>query len=450
MRHTTCCRNALISVALSLVLLPASAAAQGLPSATPASVGLSAERLNRVSATLQRYVDERRAAGMVALVARQGRVVHLEALGMRDMESKAPMRTDTIFRIASMSKAVTSVAAMILLEEGKLLLSDPVSKFIPSFAKTTVLVPPLPGATGPTPVSVVPARRAITIRDLLTHTAGIGYGAGPAEAQYKAADVHMWYFADKAEPIATTIDRLAALPFDAQPGERWVYGFNTDILGVVVEKASGMSLDQFLRTRIFEPLKMPDTSFYLPPEKRDRLAAVYSIVSGALVRAPDAGMGQGAYVDGPRQSFSGGAGLLSTAADYARFLQMVVNGGELDGVRLLGPKTIELMSSSHTGTLFNEGRTGFGLGFEVVEHVGRSGEHGSVGLLSWGGAYHTDFWADPAEQLVGVFMTQLLPSGGSDMHGKFRALVYQSVMRTGEGTAEDGSEGESKRQSQRR
>jgi CubicO group peptidase (beta-lactamase class C family) len=326
------------------------------------------------------------------------------------------MTTDTIFRIASMSKAVTSIAAMMLVEEGKLLLSDPVSKYIPSFAKTTVMVPPPAGAVPGTPVSAVPAKRQITVRDLLTHTAGIGYGAGPAETLYKAANVHMWYFADKAEPIATTIDRLAALPFDSQPGERYVYGFNTDILGVVVEKASRMSLDEYLRTRIFQPLKMADTHFFLPVEKRGRLATVYSLVDGKLVRAKDEGMGQGAYVDGPRQSFSGGAGLLSTANDYARFLQMVINGGELDGVRLLSPKTVELMTSSHTGTLYNEGRTGFGLGFEVVDHVGRSGEHGSVGLISWGGAYHTDFWGDPGEQVVAV------------LHGKFRALVYQSIV----------------------
>ena len=432
MRRRDCARKVLIPALLVLLLQPAGLPAQGPPAATPASVGMSAERLNRISATLQQYVDKGRTAGVVTIVVRRGRVVHLEALGKRDVESNAPMQTDTIFRIASMSKAITSLATMILLEEGRLLLSDPVSKFIPSFAKTTVFVPPPTGAVASTPVSVVPAKRPITIRDLLTHTAGIGYGAGPVETQYKAANVHMWYFADKAEPIATTIDRLAALPFDAQPGERFVYGFNTDVLGVVVEKASGMSLDEFLRTRIFEPLRMVDTSFYLPAEKRNRLATVYSIVEGKLVRAPEAGMGQGAYVGGPRQSFSGGAGLLSTASDYARFLQMIVNGGELDGVRLVGPKTIELMSSSHTGTLFNEGRTGFGLGFEVVEHVGRSGEHGSVGLLSWGGAYHTDFWADPKEQVVAVLMTQLLPAGGSDMHGKFRALVYQSVMRSGE------------------
>lgn len=410
-----------------LALLPAIASAQA-PAATPASVGVSLERLNRLSSTLQQYVDQRRAAGIVTIVLRQGKVVHFEAFGSRDIESGAPMQKDTIFRIASMSKAITSVAAMMLVEEGRLLLGDPVSKFIPSFAKTTVMVAPPPGAVAGTPVSVVPARRPPTIRELLTHTAGIGYGAGPAESLYKQANVHMWYFADKAEPIATTIDRLAALPFDAQPGERYVYGFATDILGVVIEKASGMSLDEFLRTRIFQPLKMPDTHFYLPESKRDRLATVYSLQDGTLTRAGKERTGQGDYADGPRQSYSGGAGLLSTAGDYARFLQMVLNGGELDGVRLLSPKTVELMTSSHTGALFNEGRTGLGLGFEVVEHVGRSAEHGSVGLFSWGGAYHTDFWGDPQEKVVAVLMTQLLPAQGSDLHGKFRALVYQSLV----------------------
>ena len=428
MRLPSTARNCLFLLTLAACLTPAFTRAQSPTVATPASAGVSAERLNRLSATMQQYVDQGRAAGLVTIVVRQGKVVQFEAFGKRDVQADAPMQKDTIFRIASMSKAITSVATMILLEEGKLLLSDPVSKFIPSFAKTTVMVPPPVGALPATPVSVVPAKRPITIRDLLTHTAGIGYGAGPAEGLYKAANVHMWYFADKAEPIATTIDRLAALPFDSQPGEKYVYGFNTDILGVVVEKASGMSLDQFFTTRIFQPLKMPDTHFYLPVEKRNRLAAVYSMDDGKILRAPDEGVGQGAYVDGPRQSFSGGAGLLSTASDYARFLQMIVNGGELDGARVLSPKTVELMSSSHTGSLYNEGRTGFGLGFEVVEHVGRSAEHGSVGLLSWGGAYHTDFWADPKEQVVAVFMTQLLPSGGSDMHAKFRALVYQAIV----------------------
>jgi CubicO group peptidase (beta-lactamase class C family) len=417
-----------VSGLLVLLCLTGSVRSQGFPAAPPASVGVSLERLNRLSSTMQQAVDAGRVAGIVTIVVRQGKVVELEAFGKRDIEASAAMQKDTIFRIASMSKAVTSVAAMILMEEGKLLLNDPVSKFIPSFKKTTVMVPPPAGAVQDTPVSVVPAKREITIRDLLTHTAGIGYGGGPAEAQYKAAKVYMWYFADKAEPIAQVIDRLAALPFDAQPGEKFVYGFNTDILGVVVEKASGMSLDEFFRTRIFQPLKMNDTHFFLPPEKRDRLAAVYGYRDGKLTREPDEGMGQGAYVDGPRQCYSGGAGLLSTASDYARLLQMLLNGGELEGVRVLGPKTVELMTSNHTGTLFNEGRTGFGLGFEIVEHVGRSGLPGSVGVFSWGGAYHTLFWADPKEQVAAVLMTNLLPAGDSDLHGKFRALVYQSIV----------------------
>jgi CubicO group peptidase (beta-lactamase class C family) len=224
------------------------------------------------------------------------------------------------------------------------------------------------------------------------------------------------------------IDRLAALPFDAQPGEKFVYGYNSDILGVVIEKISGMSLDEFFRTRIFQPLKMVDSSFFLPLDKRDRLAAVYSLVDGKLQRAPNPGLGQGDYVDGPRMCYSGGAGVLSTASDYARFLQMLLNGGELDGVRLLSPKTVELMTENHVGDLFNEGKTGFGLGFEILENPGKGGVIGSPGVFSWGGAYHTVYWADPKEKLAAVLMTQLLPSGGSDLNDKFRVLVYQSIV----------------------
>src|SRR4029078_3864146 len=343
------------------------------------------------------------------------------------MEADAPMKTDTIFRIASMSKAITSVGIMMLMEDGPLLLKDPVAKYIPAFKKTTVMVPPPEGAVSGSPVSVVPAKREITIRDLLTHTAGIRYGNGPAEGQYKAANVFGFYFADKAEPVAAVIDRLAALPFDAQPGEKFVYGYNSDILGVVIEKISGMSLDEFFRTRIFQHLKMVDSSFFLPLDKRDRLAAVYSLVDGKLQRAPNPGLGQGDYVDGPRMCYSGGAGVLSTASDYARFLQMLVNGGELDGVRLLSPKTVELMTENHVGDLFNEGKTGFGLGFEILENPGKAGEIGSPGVFSWGGAYHTVYWADPKEKLAAVLMTQLLPATGSDLNDKFRVLVYKSI-----------------------
>lgn len=407
---------------------------QGLPAAPPETVGMAPDRLARVTTAMQGLVDEGKLAGTVTLVARNGKVVYHEAAGRRDLDSGTPMTTDTLFRIASMSKAVTSVAIMMLVEEGRIHLDDPVSRFIPAFARTTVVVPPPVGTAASalaTSAGTAPAARPITIRHLLTHTAGISYGNGnPFEADYRAANVIGWYFADKDEPIGAAIDRLAKLPMDAQPGEKYVYGFNTDILGVVVEKVSGQPLDEFFRARIFTPLKMASTSFYVDPGNATRLATVYSRakVGGPLERAPEPGMGQGHYVNGPRKAFAGGAGLVSTASDYARFLQMLLNGGALDGARLLSPKTVELMTSNHVGTLYANGALGFGLGFEVTEHVGRSGRPGSVGEYGWGGAYHTKFWVDPAEKLVVVFMTQLLPAAGSDAHATLRQLVYASVV----------------------
>jgi CubicO group peptidase (beta-lactamase class C family) len=398
--------------------------------ARPEDVGVSSQRLDRIGQTVQQYVDQGKVSGVVTLVLRKGQVVQSGAYGKRDIENGSPMAKDSIFRIASMSKAITSVATMMLMEEGKLALGDPVSKFIPQFKKTTVAVEYRDGSSpAARPVVVtVPAKREITIHDLLTHTSGVSYGTGPAEEQYKAANIYSWYFADKNEPIGPVIERLAALPFDAQPGEKYVYGFNTDILGVVVERASGLSLDEFFRTRIFTPLKMNDTHFFLPPEKRDRLVTVYGYNAGKLERQPNPGKGQGEYVDGPRVCFSGGAGLLSTASDYARFLQMLLNGGELDGARLLGPKTVELMTSNAVGTLHNNGKFGFGLGFEITEHVGRAGRPGSVGEFGWGGAYHTQMWVDPKEELVVVYMTQTLPSGPLDLQPRVRALIYSSIL----------------------
>ena len=425
MTYPRYCRGS-AGVLLTLAVSTA-ALAQGLPVASPESVGLSGERLTRLSTEMRRAVDDTRLAGVVALVARDGKVVHFDSYGTLDREKNVAMPRDAIFRIASMTKAITSVAVVMLMEEGRLLLNDPVSRFIPSFARTTVA--PSGGSGDP-----APARRAITVRDLLTHTAGISYGTGALEGAYKEKNIYMWYFADKDEPVATSIDRLASLPFEAQPGEKWVYGFGTDILGVVVEKASGMTLDEFFRKRIFEPLKMTDTSFYLPPDKTSRFATVYSYERGALVRAPEPGMGQGDYVTGPRKAFSGGAGLLSTASDYARFLQMLLNGGELDGARILSPKSVELMTSNHVGNLYNEGRLGFGLGFEITEHVGRSGRPGSVGEFGWGGAYYTKFWVDPVEKIVAVFMTQARPSTGLNVQDQFRALVYQAVVRSNAAT----------------
>jgi len=398
--------------------------AQELPAARPESAGLSSERLARLTSTLQAYVDEGRLPGAVALVLRDGQVAYSEAVGMRDRESGDPMRTDAIFRIASQSKALISVGIMILQEEGALLISDRVSKYIPAFDKTTVAVPREAGG-----YDVVDARRPITLRDLLTHTAGIGYGGGPGGDRWEAAGITGWYFAHRDEPIRATVDRMPALPFPSQPGEAWVYGYNTDILGAVIEAASGQPLDVFLRERIFGPLDMRDTYFYLPPEKAGRLAVVYN-GGASLERAPDGpGMTtQGQYVEGPRKSFSGGAGLLSTARDYGRFLQMLLNGGELGGKRMLSPTSVDLMTRNHSGDLFPAPGQGFGLGFEVREDVGAAGEPGSVGEFGWGGAYHSTYWVDPVEDLVVVYFTQVIPAPGLDDHAKLRALVYASIM----------------------
>jgi CubicO group peptidase (beta-lactamase class C family) len=281
---------------------------------------------------------------------------------------------------------------------------------------------------------VVDARRPITIRDLLTHTAGIHYGlSGIARDEWVRAGMVGWYFADRNEPVDSIVVRLAALPFETQPGERFVYGYATDILGVVIERISGLSLDEFLRRRILQPLRMNDTHFFLPPAKRDRLTAVYSAQeNGKIARSPaGAGMAtQGDYVEGPRKAFSGGAGLLSTATDYARFLQMLLNGGELDGVRVLSPASVRLMTSDHVANYLGADR-GFGLGFETIEDLGAYGLPGSEGAFGWGGAYHSSYWVDPAEGLVVVYLTQLAPARGLDDFGKLRALIYSSIVGSG-------------------
>jgi CubicO group peptidase (beta-lactamase class C family) len=421
-------RNSILTVAVLCVALawaPA-AYAQTLQRARPEAVGLSSERLRRLGEALNGYVKEGKLPGGVVLVARRGKVAYAEAFGQRDRESGAPMREDSVFRIASQTKALVSVGVMMLQEEGRLLLNDPVGKYIPEFKETTVAVPKQGGG-----YEVVKAKRQVTIRDLLTHTAGVGYGGGVARDRWEAAKITGWYFADRDEPVGATVARMAALPFDAQPGERYVYGYSTDILGVVIERASGQTLEEFLRTRIFEPLGMKDTHFYLPESKADRFAVVYSAKeSGRLERAPEPGgmVGQGAYLKGPRKSFSGGAGLLSTAGDYARFLSMLLNGGELDGQRLLSRKSVELMTVDHlNGVAFREGQ-GFGLGFSVVKDLGARGQPGSVGEYGWGGAYHSTYWVDPKEQLVVVYFTQLIPARGLDDHDKLRALVYQAIV----------------------
>jgi len=420
----------LFSALLFLAYLPSPLHAQSTAAAPKPRIeaGFASDRLARIDQFLQRYIDENQIAGAVGLVMRDGRMVYQRAVGWADKEAGRRMTPDAIFRIASQSKALTSTAILALVEEGKIGLEDPVSRYIPQFAHTTVAIRSDTGRV------IVPAKRAITIRDLLTHTAGISYGTDPLVAPLYAAKGlgpaagWGWYTADKNEPICTTIERLATLPFVAQPGEAFVYGYNTDILGCVVERASGLALDEFIRTRITEPLGMKDTFFFLPPAKRHRLAAVYSSDSaGHAERAPNGPRGQGDYVDGPRRSFAGGAGLLSTAHDYARFLQMLLNGGELDGVRILSPKTIDLMTSNQVGTLFDRSGRGFGLAFATVDRLGADGL-ASVGAWGWGGAYGSNYKVDPKEHLVMVFMIQQLPNR-SDVASRFPTLVYQALVQ---------------------
>jgi len=393
------------------------------------SLTFSPRRLARIDSAMQAYVDQGQIAGAVTLVLRNGRVAHRGVYGWADKTTGARMTAEAIFRIASQTKAITSVAAMILVEEGRLGLGDPIARWLPSYAAATV------ATRSDTGWALVPVRRPITVRDLLTHTAGISYGTSPQLAErYRSQGLGPaagfgWYTADKDEPICETMDRLGTLPFQAQPGEGYVYGYGTDILGCLVERVSGHPLDRFVADRITGPLGMSDTHFFLPPEKAARLTAVHRRDSaGAIVKAPDGARGQGHYLEGPRKSFAGGAGLLSTAKDYARFLEMLRRGGELDGVRILSPTTVELMTSNQVGTLFGTDGLAFGLGFQVALRPGAGGSPESLGTFGWGGAYQTDYAVDPGAGLVIVLMTQHLPNVPLDVRSRFTNLVYQALV----------------------
>ena len=419
----------LAGVAAGPAMRVATASAGQQATSKPAAAvvdGVSRERLKRLDSVLQEHVDQNRIAGIVVLVLRDGKPIYERALGWSDKEANRPMKVDSIFRIASQTKALTSAAILVLMEEGRLTPNMPVSRFIPAFAKTTVVVKGDAGA------STMPARRAITIADLLTHTAGISYGTDSlVAADYEAkalgpAAGFGWYTADKDEETCVTMERLATLPFMAQPGESYVYGYNTDILGCVVERASGMPLDQFFAERITKPLGMKDTRFFLPAAERDRLATVYaSGPDDTIVRAPEGARGQGHYVDGPRKNFAGGAGLVSTARDYARFLEMTRNGGTLGGVRILSPRSVALMTTNQSGALHTTTGLGFGFGFETVDRYGALGLS-SVGAYRWGGAYGSNYLVDPDARLVLVYMIQQMPNR-TDLGQLIPALVYQAL-----------------------
>ena len=397
----------------------------------PESVGLSSKRLDRLTHHLDNYISDEKLPGGVALVLRKGKSAYFYSFGYRDKELMDPMEKDDIFRIASQTKAIISVGIMILQEKGLLLIQDPVGKYIPEYNNTTVAE-----SDGNGSYNVVKAKREITIRDLLTHTAGVGWGFGPAEDRWEKAEIMGWYFAHRDESIQATVKRIAKLPMDAHPGEKFVYGLSVDILGAVIEVVSNQRLDHFLQQEIFKPLQMKDTHFFLPLAKKDRLAKVYSSTKAGIQPAPDPGkrvgasmIGQGHYVNGPRISFSGGAGLLSTAEDYGIFLQMMLNEGQFGKKRILSRKSVELMTTNHIADIpFWSNGLRFGLGFATVEQLGGRGMLGSIGEFSWGGAYHSTYWVDPNEEMVVVYFTQLIPALNIDDHDKIRALIYQSII----------------------
>jgi CubicO group peptidase (beta-lactamase class C family) len=366
-------------------------------------------------------------AGVVTLVARRGKVVHFSALGERDVENAAPMTHDAIFRIASMTKPIASVALMTPYEEGRFQLRDPIAKWLPEFADMTVAVPAQPQERLAGRYKTVPAASPITIQQVLTHTTGLANayrGIMQPEFESMAGETR------PGDTVGDMLQRLALLPLNFQPGEHWEYGRATDVAGRLIEVMSGQTLDEFLRERIFEPLAMPDTHFYLPQSKLDRFAALYQPGDDGTIELDEAPTAASRFVKEPHVYFSGAGGLLSTARDYFRFHQMMLNGGELDGVRILSRKTVELMTTNHTGDkgiwLTGPGY-GFGLGYAIVTDLGLSGSPRSEGSYYWGGAYGTIFWVDPAEELIGILMEQIRPYTHLNTRPDMATMTYQAI-----------------------
>jgi CubicO group peptidase (beta-lactamase class C family) len=406
---------------------------------TPEDVGLSSERLARIDRHLREaYIEPGKIAGAVTLVSRRGQVAYLSALGMRDCERQRPMTADTAFRIYSMTKPITSIAMMMLVEQASCALSDPVHRYIPEWENLRVY------RYGAWPNFVTdPARRPVSIRDLLTHMSGLTYGFvyhDSVDAAYRHLHVSAGIPGeDRPSTLKDMADKLARLPLLFSPGTRWNYSVSTDVVGYLVELISGQRFDEFLRNRIFEPLGMSETGFSVPKAAIDRFAANYR-------RTPNNRL---ALEDDPETSrylseqtfFSGGGGLVSTVADYARFCQMLLNRGQYNGARLIGRKTLELMTQNHlpegkdlaelaSGSFsetVNDG-VGFGLGFAVALDLAKRQGHGSVGEYYWGGAASTAFWVDPSEDLFVIFLTQIMPSTAYNFRGQLRSLVYSAII----------------------
>lgn len=403
--------------------------AQLLTEASAESVGMSSERLKRIDAVLQQYVDKKDVAGAVGIVVKNGKIVYYKGIGNDDRDAKTPLKKDAIFRIASQTKAVTSTAVMMLYEEGKFLLDDPISKYIPSFKNPQIL-----DKFNETDSSytVKPAKREITIRQLLTHTSGISYamiGSPEANAIYAKNNIPSG-IGTPGYKLSEVITRLGKLPLVHEPGEKFTYGLNSDVLGYLVEVLSGKSLDTFLKERIFEPLGMKDTYFYLPEDKKSRLAILYTQdKEGNTIKAesrPDFN------TDYPKENgtfYAGGAGLSSTAYDYAIFLQTFINGGQYNGKRILSPAVVNLMIQNQIGDV-NMGNKKFGLGFAITTEKEAARIPVPAGSFDWGGIFGTTYWADPKDKIVALLMTQKYPSSiWGEMQDKFKVLVYQSVLK---------------------
>jgi CubicO group peptidase (beta-lactamase class C family) len=438
--------TALLALVVSLSLPVSAGEPRPLPDTAPASAGFSVERLQRLHSRLQQSIDDGQFSGFVTLIARNGSVVDVKTLGHRDLEAGLPMERDTIFRIYSMSKIVTSVAALMLVEEGRIRLNDPISRYLPAFEAPTIFT----GGTEARPV-LVPAKTPITVRHLITHTSGYDYGFGqaPVDRIYRRADLF------SAPTMAAFLERAARLPLVEEPGQRFRYGINTDLLGAIVESVSGTPFDAFVRDRITGPLQMTDTAFVVPVEKRDRLVTLYAkdqtgrlAVPTTPLLAPPGQVESIPYPDQEGRAFpSGGGGLFSTIDDYARFGQMLLNGGELDGVRLLGRKTVESMRSNHLLFLerptIDNGADGFGLGGAVRRHLAHGkawpremgadiyphgGPLGSVGQFGWNGAATTYFNIDPEEGTMALLFAQHFPFNEHDIFGLFSTMMYAALV----------------------
>lgn len=414
-----------------LISFWSTAFSQTLQTAPPSSVQVSEERLKKIDLLIQQYIDSGWINGATGLIARNGKIVYYKGLGYDDISSKKPLRKDAIMRIASQTKAVTSVAVMMLYEEGKFLLDDPISKYIPEFKNPVVLDS---FNASDTTYTTVPAKSEITIRQLLTHTSGIHYaqiGNKAFNAIYAKAGIVAGIGVERIK-LADIMKKLGPLPLAHQPGEKFTYGLNTDLLGYLVEVMSGMSLDSFLKKKIFDPLGMKDTYFYLPAEKQNRLATLYTEDdSKHIKKAPETMDINGTfYSDYPKTNgtyFSGGGGLSSTAYDYAVFMQMLLNNGEYNGKRILSRNTIRMMTSNQIGDLALGRGNAFGLGFEVVTEKGSVFSPRPQGSYSWGGMFSSSYWIDPKEKMVAQFFLQLYPNSHSDIHEKFKVLAYQAL-----------------------